>query len=58
MIDQHFDRQYQAGRSDLNAAIVAAARRLGKALDNAFGALNRIAFAAPWVARTRRARSR
>jgi hypothetical protein len=58
MIDQHFDRQYQAGRSDLNAAIVAAARQLGKALGNAFAVLNRVAYAAPWVARPRRARAR
>jgi hypothetical protein len=39
MVDEHFDRQYQAGRADLNAAILVAARGLAAAFANAFAVL-------------------
>jgi hypothetical protein len=51
MVDEIFDRHYQAGRADLNRAIVAGARRLGEAVANAFNVLNRIEYSAPWAAR-------
>jgi hypothetical protein len=57
MVDEIYDRQYRAGRADLNAAILDLASRFGKAAANAFGVLNRIEYAAPWTARARRARS-
>ena len=57
MIDEIHDRNYQAGREQLNAAIVAGLARLGKAFNNAFAVLNRIEYEAPWSARTKRARS-
>jgi hypothetical protein len=58
MVDEIFDRHYQAGRSELNAAILDLAGRFGKACGNAFTVLNRIEYSAPWAAKSRRARSR
>jgi hypothetical protein len=52
MIDEIFDRAYQAGRSDLNAGIGAVFARAGEA----FRVLHRIEFEAPWLARQRKAR--
>ena len=57
MVDETFDRHYQAGRNDFNAAILDLARRFGEAFGNAFKVLNRIEYSAPWAARPRRARS-
>ena len=57
MIDEIYDRQYARGRADLNAAILAAFKRAGSAIDNAFGVLNRIEYQAPWSARPKHARS-
>lgn len=51
MIDEIFDRQYQAARKDMGAAIAREAARLAKGLGNAFGALNRAFYSAPWTAR-------
>jgi hypothetical protein len=56
MIDETFDRNYQAGRSQLNVAIAGAAARLGKAIDNAFNVLHRVEYDAPWLSRRRRTR--
>ena len=53
MVDEIFDRHYQAGRKELNAAIVTGARRLGQAIANAFKVLNRIEYSAPWTANHR-----
>ena len=58
MIDEIFDRQHQAGRAELNAAILSGAARLGHALGNAFGVLNRIEYSAPWAAAHKRLRAR
>ena len=49
MVDEFFDRGYQAGRSDLNAALLLVVRSLGKALANSFKVLNRIEYSAPWA---------
>jgi len=57
MIDEIYDRNYQAGREQLNAALAAGFRKLGRAVNNAFEVLNRIEYEAPWAAGTRRARS-
>ena len=57
MVDELFDRSYQAGRNELNGAILAIAGRFGKAFGNAFKVLNRIEYSAPWNVRPRRARS-
>jgi hypothetical protein len=58
MVDEIFDRHYQAGRNELNAAIGAGFARLGHAVGNAFAVLNRIEYSAPWNARPRRIRTR
>ena len=49
MVDEIFDRHYQASRDELNGTIVAGARHLGEAIANAFRVLNRIEYSAPWV---------
>ena len=49
MVDEFYDRGYQAARSDLNAALLNQARSLGKALANPFRVLNRIEYSAPWT---------
>jgi hypothetical protein len=56
MIDEIFDRHYQTGRAELNAAILRGVGRLGTAFDNAFGVLNRIEYSAPWKTRRQRVR--
>jgi hypothetical protein len=57
MVDEIFDRHYQAGRNELNATIGAVFSRFGAAFGNAFKVLNRIEYSAPWAAKPRRARS-
>jgi hypothetical protein len=49
MIDEIYDRHYQAARSDLNAAILRGLSRFGRAVINAFNVLNRIEYDAPWA---------
>ena len=56
MIDELFDRTYQARRADLNAGIGRAFTALAAAVRNAFEVLNRIEYQAPWSAPVRNAR--
>jgi hypothetical protein len=58
MVDEIFDRHYQAGRNELNAAIFGLVSRFAEAVGNAFKVLNRIEYSAPWASKPRRARSR
>ena len=53
MIDEIFDRQYQAGRADLNAGIDRLVSRIGRSLSGAFDAMHRVQFDAPWSKRSR-----
>ena len=53
MIDEIFDRSYQAGRSELNAAVVSGFRTIGKSIRNAFEVLARIEYESPWLERKR-----
>ena len=53
MMDEHFDRGYQAGREHLNDGIDALLRRLTKGTDKTFDAIHRVQFSAPWNARSR-----
>jgi hypothetical protein len=55
MIDEIYDRQYQASRKDLNSALLDALGRLGHAVGDAFKVLNRIEYSAPWANRPRSA---
>ena len=57
MIDEIFDRNYQANRAQLNAAIATGVARFGRAIGNAFAVLNRIEYSAPWTAKPRKAQS-
>jgi hypothetical protein len=57
MIDEIFDRQYQTGREQMNAALLDGFSRFGRSVVNAFTVLNRIEYSAPWAAKARRARS-
>ncbi|NUQ18709.1 MAG: hypothetical protein HOP95_09705 [Sphingomonas sp.] len=57
MIDEIYDRHYQAHRAELNASLVRGVVRLGQALANAFAVLNRIEYSEPWASKRRDARS-
>ena len=56
MIDEIFDRNYQAGRDELNAAIGRGFGRLSGAIGNAFKVLNKIEYQTPWTTKAKRAR--
>ena len=53
MMDEIFDRTYQAGRADLNAGIDRAAQRLGTTLGKSLEALHRIEWSAPWAGKSK-----
>ena len=48
MRDEIFDREYQAGRADLNAALDRGFHRIGDTLGKSLLALHRIEWSAPW----------
>ena len=48
MMDEHFDRNYQAGRAEFHAGIDALGRRLVREGSALFKAIHRINFSAPW----------
>lgn len=52
MIDEIFDRQYQAGRADFNAGIDRAVSAIGRELGKSMKALHRIEWSAPWARRS------
>ena len=56
MIDEIYDRHYQDGRSELNAALIGGAAKLRKAILNTFQVLNRIEYEAPWTAKAKHVR--
>ena len=56
MVDEIFDRHYQAGRRDLNKSLARGFGRLGRAVGNAFEVLVKIEYHAPWTAKPTRAR--
>ena len=53
MMDEIFDRNYQAGRAELNAGIDRALARLAKAVGDTFRSIHRVQFSAPWNQRRR-----
>ena len=57
MIDEIFDRSYQAHRAQLNAALGSGLKRFGHAISETFAVLNRIEYSAPWVPPAKKARS-
>ena len=58
MVDEMFDRDYQARRQELNADIDAGVANLVAAMRNGFEVLNRIQFDAPWAAPVKRRQRR
>ncbi len=48
MVDEIYDRQFQAGREDLFRGIDAAVARIGRTVGTAFAVLQRVQFDAPW----------
>ena len=56
MMDEIYDRNYQAARHTMNAGLAVLFDRFFAAAGNAFKVLHRIQFSAPWNARTRHVR--
>jgi hypothetical protein len=54
MIDEIFDRTYQAGRADLNAGIGRALSALSRTIGHSCKVLHRIEWSAPWDQKTKR----
>ena len=57
MVDEIFDRHYQAGRNELNKSLASAFGRLGHAVNNAFEVLVKIEYQAPWAVKPSGARA-
>lgn len=53
MVDEIYDRGYQAARADLNAGLDRAFAAIGRELGKSFSALHRIEWNAPWAARSK-----
>ena len=49
MIDEIFDRDYQQARTELNAALASGIKHAARSVGEAFAALNRIEYSAPWA---------
>ena len=56
MVDEIYDRGYEAARADLNASLAVAFTRAAQAASNAFAVLNRIEYRAPWQSEPRQTR--
>jgi hypothetical protein len=57
MVDEIYDRQYQASRKELHASIADAFGRFGHAVSDAFEVLVKIEYQSPWATKARRVRS-
>lgn len=49
MVDEIYDRNYQAGRAELNAGIDRAIHGIGATLGKSLAVLHRIEWSAPWA---------
>jgi len=56
MMDEIFDRNYQAGRSQLNGSLASTVAAFGHAVKEAFEVLVRIEYQSPWTAKSKRIR--
>jgi hypothetical protein len=56
MVDEIFDRHYQAARGELNSSLVRAFGQLRRAVRNTFEVLVKIEYQSPWTGMTKRAR--
>jgi hypothetical protein len=57
MVDEIFDRGYQAARSNLNSSITEGLSAIAHTLGDSLEVLHRIEWSAPWAAKQKRARS-
>ena len=53
MMDEIFDRQYQAGRKELNDGIDRAFGKIGRELGKSLAAIHRFEWSAPWAAKSK-----
>ena len=56
MVDEIYDRHYREARSQLNASLANAFRRLSRSIGNAFEVLVNIEYQAPWATKAKRVR--
>jgi len=56
MIDEIFDRGYQAARANMNAGVADAFSGIGHTIGDSMKVLHRIEWSAPWVPPKKRAR--
>ena len=56
MIDENFDRGYQAARAELNAGLAEALSGVGQTIGDSLRVLHRIEWSAPWAPPKKRAR--
>lgn len=56
MVDEIFDRDYRASRSELNATLAEGLADLSRTIRRAFEVLVRIEYDAPWAKRSKSAR--
>lgn len=56
MIDEIFDRTYQAGRADLNAGLDRAFAALGRTIGDSLKVLHHIEWNAPWATKSKNVR--
>jgi len=49
MIDEIFDREYQAARADVNAGVADALAGIGRTIGDSLKVLHRIEWSAPWA---------
>ena len=53
MVDELYDRQFQAGRADLFNGMERGVARLAQTVVSGFATLQRIQFDAPWVSKNK-----
>ena len=56
MIDENFDRGYQAARAELNAGLAEALSGVGQTIGDSLKVLHRIEWSAPWAPPKKRVR--
>ena len=53
MIDEIYDRQYQAGRAELNAGLDRAFASIGKTIGDSLKMLHHLEWNAPWAPKSK-----
>ncbi|MEA3079763.1 MAG: hypothetical protein QOF05_1171 [Sphingomonadales bacterium] len=55
MVDEIYDRHYQAARGELNASVARGLGRFGQAIHDVFEVLVGIEYSEPWATKPKRA---